>query len=136
MDIHAKREEVVLSQSQVFLFDKLADGTFFEVRSTFGIHFIWRGTKSKGILGNQVATKLGIWYIRLLVYIVMLRIGESSGPPLAGDGSVYWTVQKPPFRIASYHVGMGRLARRRADITKAVPSVTILPTRMSMKECD
>lgn len=121
MDIHAKREEVVLSQSQVFLFDKLADGTFFEVRSTFGIHFIWRGTKSKGILGNQVATKLGIWYIRLLVYIVMLRIGESSGPP---------------FRIASYHVGMGRLARRRADITKAVPSVTILPTRMSMKECD
>lgn len=41
-----------------------------------GIFFNQRGMESKGIFGDQVATKQEIGYIQVLVYIVMLGWDE------------------------------------------------------------
>lgn len=64
MDTYVKKEKLVLTLSQVFLFDVAADGSFWSL--TKGE---WEVKEWMGIFGDQVVTKLEIDYIQVLLYI-------------------------------------------------------------------
>lgn len=79
MDTHTEWEAVILSQPQVFLYDRWF---LLKFAVLSGIFFNQRGMGTKAIFGDQVATKQEMGYIQVLVYIKSCLGGtwESAGP--------------------------------------------------------